>query len=464
MGASVIRLRAWHASTDLACTRHLTAAPATDKIPMKAARANKATRVLMVVENRPYASDPRVQNEARTLLERGYRVSVICPAKGREPFHMIEAGVSIYRFPDPHFRRHVLEYSYALLAMTVLTVVALLNEGFDVIHLANPPDFVAFFAGWKIFGKRIIYDQHDLCPELYVVKFGDNQLTKRALLWLEKLAYRLADHVIVTNQSYKDIALERGGISESRLTIVRNGPNLQAPTSANIGPELRRKASAIIVYAGAIATQDGVEYLCRALHHLYHTVGHKDFHCVIIGSGECLQVVKDLAREVQVDERVSFIGWISDPGLYASYLASADICVAPEPQNEYNNKSTFIKILEYMAAGKAVVAFDLAESRRSAEGAALYARPNDVQDFAKKLAILISNPSLRRSMGQCGPLRVSRQLAWRYSAPELLAAYDKVLGNSWSAVPPPVGERRNLKTDTNASNGSSHAQKAGQRV
>ena len=433
-------------------------------IDMKAAFADKPTRVLMVVENRPYASDPRVRNEARTLLERGYRVSVICPAKGREPFHVTEAGVSIYRFPDPHFRRHVLEYSYALLAMTVLTVVALVNEGFDIIHMANPPDFVALFAGWKIFGKRIIYDQHDLCPELYVVKFGDNQLTKRVLLWLEKLAYRLADHVIVTNQSYKDIALQRGGIPESKLTIVRNGPNLQAPTSDNIGEELRRKASTIIVYAGAIATQDGVEYLCRALHHLYHTVGQKDFYSVIIGSGECLQAVKDLAHEMQVDEKVSFIGWISDPGLYASYLASADICVAPEPQNDYNNNSTFIKILEYMAAGKAVVAFDLAESRRSAEGAALYARPNDVHDFAKKLAILISNPSLRHSMGECGRLRVNRQLAWRYSAPELLAAYDKALGSSLREVPPSVGEGHYLKPDTKASNESSNAQRVGQRV
>src|SRR5438094_2602964 len=197
-------------------------------IDMKAAFANKPTRVLMVVENRPYASDPRVRNEAKTLLERGYRVSVICPAKGREPFHAIEAGVSIYRFPDPHFSRHVLEYAYALLAMTVLTIVALISEGFDIIHMANPPDFVALFAGWKIFGKRIIYDQHDLCPELYVVKFGDSRLIKKTLLCLERLAYRLAHHVIVTNQSYKEIAVERGGISESKLTIVRNGPNLQA--------------------------------------------------------------------------------------------------------------------------------------------------------------------------------------------------------------------------------------------
>ena len=107
-----------------------------------------------------------------------------------------------------------------------------------------------------------------------------------------------------------------------------------------------------------------------------------------------------------------------------------------------------VKILEYMALGKPIVAFDLFETRRSAEGAALYARPNDAQDFAQKLSILIANPRLRQSMGEFGRLRVNSQIAWKYSAPNLLCVYDKVLGRSREAVSRRFGEAADEQADS----------------
>ncbi len=395
----------------------------------------KPVRVLMIVENFPYMSDPRVRNESRTLAANGYKVSVICPAKGREPWHEVAEGVSIYRFWHPHFGGHVIEYSYALLAIAALSLLVLVREGFDVVHVANPPDcLVPLCAIYRILGKLIIYDQHDLCPELYVAKFGENRFICRLLFWLEKLSYHLADHVIIPNESYKEVALQRGGLPQSKLTVVRNGPQPKTVSTKEIDTELRKKASTVIAYAGVIASQDGVDYLCRALQHLRHTLAQEDFYCVVIGDGAALQNMKELSREIQVDEKICFAGWVSDPQLYARYLSTADICVAPEPANDYNNRSTFVKILEYMALGKPIVAFDLPETRHSAEGAALYARPNDAQDFAKKLSTLIANPRLRQSMGESGRLRVNSQMAWKYSAPNLLGVYDKILGRSRKAV------------------------------
>lgn len=210
----------------------------------------------MIVENCPYASDPRVCNEAKTLVQNGYGVVVICPAKSGECWHTVEEGVTIYRFRDPHFRDHILEYSYALAAIAILMLVAFVRHGFDLIHVANPPDLlVPLCAGWKFFGKRIIYDQHDLCPELYVVKFGGNRLVFRVLLWLEKISYRLADQVIVPNVSYEEIAIRRGGLPQCKLTVVRNGPEVSNLSFGEIDPEIREKASTIIAYAGAIASQ-----------------------------------------------------------------------------------------------------------------------------------------------------------------------------------------------------------------
>ena len=410
----------------------------------------------MIVENFPYMSDPRVRNESRTLAANGYQVSVICPAKGREPSHEIAEGVSIYRFWHPHFGGHVVEYSYALLAIAALTLLVLVKEGFDVIHVANPPDYlVPLSAVYGAFGKLIVYDQHDLCPELYVAKFGENRFVCRLLLWLEKLSYRLADHVIIPNKSYKHVALQRGGLPESKLTVVRNGPELKTVSTKDIDLEIRRKASTIIAYAGVIASQDGVDYLCRALQYLRYTLAQEDFYCVVIGDGAALRSMKELSHEIQVDEKICFTGWVSEPRLYARYLSTADICVAPEPANDYNGRSTFVKILEYMVAGKPIVAFDLLETRRSAEGAALYAKPNDVQDFAEKLSTLMTNPQLRQSMGQLGRDRVNSQMAWQYSAQNLLSVYDKILRESGKAVSLRFGKAQGKAADSTPAGTSS---------
>ena len=259
------------------------------------AATGKPVRVLMVVENFPYMSDPRVRNESRTLAANGYKVSVICPAKGSEPWHEVADGVSIYRFWHPHFGGHLVEYSYALLAIAALTLLVLVREGFDVVHVANPPDYlVPLCAVYRILGKLIIYDQHDLCPELYVAKFGENRFICRLLLWLEKLSYHLADHVIIPNESYKKVALRRGGLQQSKLTVVRNGPERKNVSTSDIDLELRKKASTVIAYAGVIASQDGVDYLCRALKYLRCTLAQEDFHCVIIGDGAALQSMKEL--------------------------------------------------------------------------------------------------------------------------------------------------------------------------
>ena len=324
----------------------------------------------------------------------------------------------------------------------------LVKEGFDVIHVANPPDYlVPLSAIYGVLGKLIVYDQHDLCPELYVAKFGENRFVCGLLLWLEKLSYRLADYVIIPNESYKEVALQRGGLPEWKLTVVRNGPELKTVSTKDIDLEIRKKASTIIVYAGVIASQDGVDYLCRALQYLRYTLAHEEFYCAVIGDGAALGSMKELSHEIQMDEKICFTGWVSDARLYARYLSTADICVAPEPANDYNGRSTFVKILEYMVAGKPIVAFDLLETRRSAEGAALYAKPNDVQDFAEKLSTLMTNPQLRQSMGELGRDRVNSQMAWQYSAPNLLSVY-KILRKSGKAISLRFGEAQGEAADS----------------
>ena len=178
------------------------------------AKHNRQPRqVLMILENCSYPRDARVGKQAKTLIEAGYQVSVISPDSITLPGRVLMDGVSFYRFPRIPFSHgtlgYFLEYTYAMFAITALTAYALFTEGFDIVHIANPPDCIILVTAiYKLIGKRIIYDQHDLCPELYVNKFPrPNPLLLRVQLLLERLSYKLADHTIVTNESHKKIAI-----------------------------------------------------------------------------------------------------------------------------------------------------------------------------------------------------------------------------------------------------------------
>ncbi len=391
--------------------------------------AQKQLRILMIVENCAFLRDPRVRKEAKNLHSAGHQVAAICPkAFPSQPWRESINGITIYRYlPMPAGLRafgYSLEYAYATLAIALLSLIVLLREGFDVIHVANPPDtLVLTVASYKLIGKRVIYDQHDLCPELLTTKFRKLRWILPLLLWLERWSYRLADHVIVTNESYRANALVRGQIAASKITVVRNGSELRNIGSGEVDWELRSRSNNIIVYAGTIGSQDGLDCLCRILHSLRYELARPDFHCVVLGDGDALSEVQTLVRELHLEDNVCFAGWIDDPSRYLTFLHTADICVSPDPSTSYNNQSTFIKIMDYMAAGKPIVAFELPETRYSARDSALYSPVNDERQFALRLAELMDNPALRKQLGDRGKKRVREELAWEYSVPHLLRAY-----------------------------------------
>jgi glycosyltransferase involved in cell wall biosynthesis len=393
-------------------------------------QASVGNRVLMLLENNPYPQDPRVRREARALTDAGYQVTIICPSDPKQPWRELVDGVRVYRYPAPPSPSGVLgylwEYGYSMAAAFMLSFFVFFREGFDIIHAHNPPDTFVFVAAlYKMMGKRFIFDHHDLSPEMYHARFRDrgNPFIYKALVWLEKLSCRMADHVIATNESYKAVEIERGNIPQQRITIVRNGPDLKDACAIAPDPRLRQLGKTIIGYVGAMGYQDGVDYLLRALRYLVTEFKRSDFLCVIIGGrGEARESLKALSSELGLDHHVWFTGWVTDEELIR-YLSSADICVDPDPSNPFNDRSTMIKMMEYMALAKPIVAFDLPEHRCTAQDAALYVRPNDEMEFARVLLQLIDDPQHQREMGNFGRRRVRSELAWHHSVRNLLDAY-----------------------------------------
>ena len=386
-------------------------------------------RVLILVENLPSPFDRRVWQEACTLRGAGYQVSIVCPTgPGCERRFEIIDDVHIYRYRLPleasGAAGYALEYLWALTFTFILSFRVLFTRGFDVVHACNPPDLLFIVGGFfKLFGKKFLFDHHDLCPELYEAKFARRDLCYRLMLWLERLTFRLADVSIATNDSYRQIALERGRMPPERVFVVRSGPSLAR--MQRLPPDERLKCGRrhLVGYVGVIGQQEGIDSLLRSVHHIVFELGRRDIHFGLVGGGPALARMRRLACELGVDRFVTFSGRVPDRALL-TLLNTAAVCVNPDPANEMNDKSTMNKVLEYMALGKPIVQFDLTEGRWAAQEAALYARRHDPADFAAKIVELIDDPARAAAMGAFGRLRVETLLEWSHEAPRLLAAYD----------------------------------------
>ncbi|MEQ1929093.1 MAG: glycosyltransferase family 4 protein [Parvularculaceae bacterium] len=396
------------------------------------ASTGKRRRVLIIVENLPVPFDRRVWSEATTLAQNGFDVSVVSPAlKDYETPYEVVDGVHIYRHPllqsDDTAFGYLKEYASALYWQFRLALRVRRERGFDVIHACNPPDLMFTVAAFfKLFFRtKFVFDHHDLSPELYESKFERRDIFWAALKLFERLTFATADVSIATNDSYRQVAIERGRMREENVFVVRSGPNLKKLQIQAPKEELKKGADHLIGYVGVIGRQEGLDLLIEAARSVIAERGRGTTHFAIVGAGPKLDAMKALAEERGVADHFTFYGRASDDVLL-DVLNTADICVNPDRATEMNDKSTMNKIMEYMALGKPIVQFDLYEGRQSAGGASLYARRDDPEDFAKKICQLIVQKGKRERMGALGRERVATRLSWEHSVPHLLHAYERV--------------------------------------
>lgn len=408
--------------------------------------------ILIIVQNLPVPFDRRVWLEATSLRKAGFGVAVICPKKKMyvKSYERLD-GVDIYRYPmiwdaDKATMGFFAEFLCCWLATLWLSIRAFCHRRFHAIHACNPPDtYFALALLFRPLGVKFVFDHHDLCPEMYVAK-GNRRagLLYRGLLLLERLTLRSADAVIAVNQSHRDIAIRRGRLAADKISIVRSGPLRSWSEIEAFCPELKQGRRYLVICLGEMGSQDGVDLLLRTIRH-YADSYPKDVLFALIGGGPEQQRMQRLAHELALDDWTSFTGRITEDKLLWQYLDSADLCVAPDPLTEYGNMSTANKVIEYMAFGKPIVAFDLTEHRRSAGGNAEYVEPNN--DIALSVAMheLLVDESRRREMGRQARAHFRTDLAWENSEKELVALYSRLLG-----VEQGVPARDRLRSPSNA--------------
>lgn len=389
-------------------------------------------KILIIVENLPVPFDKRVWHEAVTLNEAGYDVTVLCPrGKNYKKRYECIDGIRIYRHPMSRegngVAGYLYEYAIAFTWEVVYTWWIHLNHGIDIIQGCNPPDNLFLVAlPFKFLGVKYIFDHHDAAPELYLSKRTKKDLLYKLLGWLEKQTYRAADVVMCTNNSYRELAIQRGGLHPDDTFVVRNGPDLRVFKSVAPIPSLKCGKDYLVAYVGNMSIQEGLDILLEVAQEI-KARGRSDIQFTCVGGGPALPALRQMVQEKNLQDTVTFTGRISDLELL-QILSTADVCVNPDTPCEMNNMSTMIKIMEYMALGKPIVQFDMKEGRFSALDASLYADPaKGSGDFAEKILWLLAHPEERSKMGEFGRRRVEEKLAWKHSVDNLLSAYSRVV-------------------------------------
>ncbi|MGI5161735.1 glycosyltransferase family 4 protein [Microbispora sp. CA-102843] len=387
-----------------------------------------AGKALILVENLSVPFDRRVWQESLALRDAGWEVHVICPQGGKrdtEPYAEID-GIKIHRYPLKAATGGPLGYlrEYGSALWHTYRLARRLGP-IDVIHACNPPDLFFLIARLlRSRGARFLFDQHDLVPELYLSRFQRGQdFLYRLVCRLERATYRAADVVVATNESYREVALTRGGKRPEDVFVVRSAPAVERFHEVPPQPELKKGKPHLLCYLGVMGPQDGVDYALRALAKLRDEQNRTDWHAAFVGAGDAFDDMVRLARDLGLSDLVDFTGRIPDEDLLR-YLSTADVGLSPDPLNPLNDVSTMNKVMEYMAMARPIVSFDLREAKVSAGEAAVYAPPNDESEFAKLIAMLLDDPEERRRMGAIGRERVAGPLSWENSRRSLLAAYE----------------------------------------
>ena len=387
------------------------------------------TRVLIIVQNLPVPFDRRVWLECQALISDGQQVAVVCPKGRGDPAYEVINTVELYKYrpyaPGGSKVSFIAEYAYSFLATAWLTLKARRSGRFGVMQACNPPDIFwpIGMALRALDGTRFVFDHHDLSPELYESRFPSGpKLPYKMLRALERRTHRTADHVISTNESYRDVAVKRSGKPASKVTVVRTGPDPDQLRRGQAHPELRRGRRFLAAYIGVMGPQDGVDIVVRAADIVVHEFGRDDIAFTLIGSGDCFDDLVRLRDELGLAGHVEFTGRAPDEQV-AQIMSTADVGLSPDPKNPLNDVSTMNKTMEYMAYELPVVAFDLRETRVSADEAAVYVTPNDVHEYARAIVALMDDDSARVQMGKLGRIRVEQELAWSHQQRAYLGVY-----------------------------------------
>ena len=414
-------------------------------------RHSSRPHILLIIEGLPYPFDVRVRAQVEALVDAGYDVTVVGPkGHGLEGREETINGVRVLRYAAPPGGRNILgylrEYGGSFLALARLVHRAARDRPVDLAFVCNPPDIlVALALPLRRAGAALLFDYREISPELFEAKFGQHGMLSRALfsllLWCERFAFRHADSTITVSEPCAEIARTRGGLPPDRVFLVGNGPDPRRIYRVPPRPALRRGREHLVLWLGAMSQQEGLDRLIEAGDALVNRLGRRDINIALVGPGDVHDFLRDEIRQRGLEDVIELRGAVDDD-LVRAYISTADVCVGVDECNSMNDRAAMRKILEYMAMGRPVVQFPLAEMQRICGEATVYARNADPNDLAQQIGSLLDDPQRRERLGAAARRRVEG-LLWPRQVPSLLQAVEFAIngraadrrGNHGSARP-----------------------------
>ena len=389
-------------------------------------------RVVILVENISLDHDRRVQRQCRSLLDAGFDVTVICPSGEPGDLEPELASVRLMTYPRSWDASgavgYVVEYGYSLLATWILLAWLGMTRGFDAVQVCTPPDLLWLVAApFRLIGRPVVLDQHDLSPELFEARFGRRGAIRRALLAMESLAMRNSDGRLATNETGLSIVSARSGVEPNRFTIVRNAPPLaDLQQSREPRSELKGGKRWLCLWPGIMAASEGPTLAIEAAASLVHELGRKDCGFAFLGDGKMRPDLERLVDKLDLREWVWFPGWVEKEGVL-DYLATADIGLSPDPAGGPVEWATPTKAHEFMAFGVPVVGFQRLEQMGSVGEAGAFVADNSPAKLAVVIDQLLDDPERRRRMGKHGRKRMVELLAWDHQGRRYIDLYRQLL-------------------------------------
>lgn len=351
-----------------------------------------------------YLTDPRVRRESEALAERGDQVDVFCLRSEGRPTKERVKGVTVYRLPVIRYKgsnqlAYIVSYLWFTLVATFYVTRHFVRERYQVVHAHNMPDFVVFAAIVpKLMGARVILDIHDLMPETFATKF-DSKFLRRTIEIEEHVCTRFADHLITVHAPYKQVLVKRGH-AEDRITVLMNLPDEHVfSMSESQISEQSSNNHVLLVYHGAIVERYGLDLALYAFRKVMHEADRLEFR--IIGDGDLAPRVKQLIRELDLEERVEFIDEYVPVDQLPGLISKAHIGVVPNRLNAATEYILSTKLMEYAFLGiPAIVSKLTTVASYFDDTMVAYFEPGNADDLAEKLLSLYESPEARKRLAE----------------------------------------------------------------
>lgn len=381
-------------------------------------------RHCMVVHNYYPLREPRVEREARALVNHGYDVDVICLRGENEPAVDTSEGVRIYRLPVKRHRGkgaavQLLEYlAFFSLAFAKLTALHR-QRRYRVVQIHNLPDFLVF-AGLvpKLMGARVILDIHDVMPEFYASRFRTSLRSwpVRLVQLQEQLSCRFADHVITVTDLWRDALIARG-VAAHKASVVMNVADTRIFRRSADGERAAAPDDFHLFYHGTITQRYGVDVALRAVDKVRHQIPGIRF--TVHGSGEHLAALQQLAAELDLGKHVHFSTQSVPTTELPRMIQSADVGLVPYQRDVFTDGILPTKLMEYVALGVPVIAARTPVIEAYFDDTMVqFFTPGDVHELAQCIVALYHNRQRLHTYAQN-----AERFNQRYNWPEVSAGY-----------------------------------------